>query len=62
MITAAKPRQQLHTLQDAAASLKLCVRTVRRMIERGEIKALRVGRSIRIRDEELELYLLRASK
>ncbi len=62
MTTNATLRPRLHTLQEAAAILKLCTRTVRRMIEAGDLKALRVGRSIRIKDEDLELYLVRASK
>jgi excisionase family DNA binding protein len=62
MNTTANSRPRLHTLQEAAAILKLCTRTVRRMIEREELKALRIGRAIRIKDEDLELYLLRASK
>ena len=55
-------RQRLHTLQDAAAILQLCTRTVRRMIDRGELKSLQVGRCIRIENDDLELYLLRARK
>jgi excisionase family DNA binding protein len=56
------PHQRLLTLQETAATMRFCVRTVRRMIDRGELKAVRLGRSIRIKDEELELYLLRLSK
>ena len=55
-------RPQLLTLRDAAIYTKLCTRTVRRLIERGELKALKIGRSIRIRDEDLELYILRSAK
>jgi excisionase family DNA binding protein len=58
----ANQRPRLHTLQETAAILKLCTRTVRRMIEAGDLKAVRIGRSVRIRDEDLELCLLRASK
>ena len=52
----------LHTVPDIAGILKTCPRTVRRIIEAGNLKAVRIGRSIRIRDEDLELYLLRAGK
>jgi excisionase family DNA binding protein len=55
-------RPRLHTPKDVALTLKLCTRTILRMIERGELKAIRIGRSIRIEDEALDLYLLRAGK
>jgi excisionase family DNA binding protein len=45
------------TLREAAEILCVCVRTVRREIERGALVAFRVGRSLRIRMSELQRYI-----
>jgi excisionase family DNA binding protein len=47
------------TLREAAKFLGVCVRTVRREIERGALVAFRVGRSLRIRMSELQRYIER---
>lgn len=44
-------------LREASRILRVCVRTVRREIERGRLKAIRVGRSLRIRMSELHRYM-----
>jgi excisionase family DNA binding protein len=44
----------LLTVGEAAAILHLSPRTIRRMIKRGELYVVRVGRSIRIRPEDIE--------
>src|SRR5207302_470735 len=47
------------TLREAADFLRVCVRTVRREIERGELIAFRVGRGLRIRMSDLKRYVER---
>jgi excisionase family DNA binding protein len=47
------------SLRDAAGRLDVCVRTVRREVERGRLSAFRVGRSMRIRISELRRYMER---
>jgi excisionase family DNA binding protein len=47
------PLVPLMTIGETAAVLRVAPRTIRRMIERGELKAVRVGRSIRIRPGEI---------
>lgn len=44
---------ELLTTHEAARALKFCPSTVRDMIRRGEIKAIRMGRQWRIRPEDL---------
>jgi len=48
---------QCVSLSRAAKILGVCVRTVRREIERGKLLAIRVGRSLRIRMSELRRYM-----
>ena len=45
------------SLSRAAKILGVCVRTVRREIDRGRLAAFRVGRSLRIRMSELLRYM-----
>ena len=45
------------SLSRAATILGVCVRTVRREIDRGKLLAIRVGRSLRIRMSELRRYM-----
>jgi excisionase family DNA binding protein len=40
---------QVLTITEAATMLRVCARTVRRMIDRGDLNAIRVGRSVRLR-------------
>ena len=48
---------QCVSLLRAAKILGVCVRTVRREIERRKLSAFRVGRSLRIRMSELRRYM-----
>jgi excisionase family DNA binding protein len=41
-------RKQFLTLPEVAAQVGVCVATVRRLIERGELPAKRVGRQYRV--------------
>jgi excisionase family DNA binding protein len=45
------------SLKEAGRILGVCVRTVRREIERGRLAAIRVGRTLRIRISELRRYM-----
>ena len=44
---------RLLTIPEVAAHLKISTKTVRRWIERGELHAYRVGRQLRIAEEDL---------
>lgn len=45
------------SLSRAAKILGVCVRTVRREVDRGRLRAFRVGRNLRIRLSELRRYM-----
>lgn len=45
------------TIEEAAAMLSVCDRTIRREIDRGRLRASRIGRAIRIRVADIEAYL-----
>jgi len=47
------------SLREAARILNVCVRTVRREIERRRLIGFRVGRSLRIRVSDLRRYMER---
>jgi excisionase family DNA binding protein len=44
---------QLHTLEDAAQRLACCARTLRREIDRGRVHVVRIGRAVRISEQEV---------
>lgn len=50
---------QLLTVHEAAEQLTVSVKTVRRMIDKGELDAVRIGRSVRIEQSELDSILNR---
>ena len=47
------PLRPLMTVGEAATILHVSTRTIRRLIERGELQKVRIGRSIRIRTEDV---------
>jgi excisionase family DNA binding protein len=50
----------LLSLSEAAAILGVCVRSVRRSIDRGELpKPVRVGRAVRMFKSDIDTYLQR---
>jgi excisionase family DNA binding protein len=51
------PRSRLLTLKEAADQLALSTRTVRRLVARGDLDAVRLGRSVRIAPSSLEKIL-----
>lgn len=55
----ARPPAKLLTVEQTAARLNVCTKTVRRLITAGTLRALRVGRSIRVSEDDLQVYLAR---
>ena len=53
------PTLRLLTVGEAARQLSLSERTVRRMIAGGDLPAVRLGRAVRIRQEDV-FYLVRS--
>ncbi len=49
--------EHLLTVNDVAERLQLHPITVRRHIKAGKLRAVRVGRSVRVREADLEVYL-----
>ncbi len=45
------------TCAEVAQSLGLCTRTVRELVRSGDLVAFRLGRSVRIRPEDLEALI-----
>ena len=45
------------TVQEVAGMLRVSSMTVYRLIKAGELPAVRVGRSFRVRDEDVDRYL-----
>jgi excisionase family DNA binding protein len=45
------------TVSETAAVFHLSPRTIRRMIRRGELYAVRIGRSVRIRTEDIQYII-----
>ena len=50
-------QSEILTVQEIADYLRTTIRTVRGLIRKGKLKALRVGRSYRITKEALNEYL-----
>jgi excisionase family DNA binding protein len=48
---------QLLSVDDASAILSVSSKTVRRMIDRGELPTCRLGRLVRVRRSDLERYI-----
>ena len=51
--------KDLLTVQEVADRIGVHKRTIEREIERKKLKVVRIGRSVRIRPEDLEAYLMR---
>jgi excisionase family DNA binding protein len=52
-----KTLSRLLNVQDVAAALNMGLSTVYLLVERGEIPSIRIGRSVRIRLEDLEKFI-----
>ena len=48
---------RLLNARDVAAALKMGLSTVYQLVERGELPSIRIGRSVRIRPEDLEKFI-----
>jgi excisionase family DNA binding protein len=48
---------RLHTVAEVADHMRVSNMTVYRLIKAGEVRAVRVGKSYRIRQRDLEAYL-----
>lgn len=56
-VSNAAVHRPLLNIAETAQRLRVSTKTVRRMIDRGELPALRVGSQIRIAEQELESWL-----
>ncbi len=52
--------EQLLKLEEVCERLKVSMSTVRRLIDRGDLVAVRVGRNLRVRPADLEAYIERS--
>ncbi len=50
-------QDQLLTLQQVADRLQVSMSTVRRLIDAGKLKTVRIGRNLRVRPEDLKVYI-----
>ncbi|MBK8915696.1 MAG: helix-turn-helix domain-containing protein [Phycisphaerales bacterium] len=50
---------QLLTVRTAATLLSLSTRTVQSLISRGDLRVVRIGRSVRIHPDDLNAYINR---
>jgi excisionase family DNA binding protein len=57
-----RPGTSLLTVQEVATELRVSKMTVYRLIHGGEMDALRVGRSIRVPEKELDKYITHAAE
>lgn len=53
------PASRLLDVADVAVRLKLSQKTIRRLIERGELPAIRIGRSVRIVEADVTAFIQR---
>jgi len=51
------PISRLLTVAEVAAVMRVSRMTVYRIIRRGQLKAIRVGRNYRVREDDLSQYL-----
>lgn len=53
----ARPRSRYVTVAEVAALLRVSNMTVYRLVQAGQLPAVRVGRSYRIREEDVDSYV-----
>jgi excisionase family DNA binding protein len=53
-------RPRFLTVQEVADQLRVSTMTVYRLIKGGELRAMRVGKSYRLREEDIDAYLAKA--
>jgi excisionase family DNA binding protein len=54
--------ESLLRLDDVAAELSVSLRTVRRLVTRGDLPVVRVGSAVRVRPSDLRRYVLAATE
>ncbi len=54
------PEDRFLTVAEVAARMRVSKMTVYRLVHSGELEAVRVGRSFRVRDEAVQEYLRRS--
>jgi excisionase family DNA binding protein len=52
-----RPESQFVTVAEVAAQLRVSNMTVYRLVQAGDLPAVRVGRSYRLREEDVDRYL-----
>jgi excisionase family DNA binding protein len=52
-----RKHSQLLTVEEVARRLAVATRTVRRLIDRGELIAHRMGRVVRVSEDDLEQFI-----
>lgn len=57
-----KPKRLAVDLREAGAMLSVCGMTVKREIERGRLRGLKIGRVWRVKVSEIEAYLKRQER
>ena len=62
MTEAVLPMRRFFTIAEIAEQLKVCTKTVRNWIDRGELQIHRMGRHIRVADADLQIFLDRCRK
>ncbi len=55
------PTERFLTVQEVAELMRVSTMTVYRLIKAGDLRAARVGRSYRLREDEVETYLTRGA-
>jgi excisionase family DNA binding protein len=55
------PMAPLMRVSEAAAVLRVSTKTIRRLIAKGDLQVVRVGRSVRLRQEEINCYISKPS-
>jgi excisionase family DNA binding protein len=53
---------QLLTLQQVAERLQVSMSTVRRLVDAGKLRSVRIGRNLRVRPEDLAAYIEEAKQ
>ena len=51
--------EELMSVEDVAKRLDVSIKTVRRLISKGEIEVYRIGRQLRVSEGDLAHYLVR---
>ncbi|WP_198376345.1 helix-turn-helix domain-containing protein [Neoroseomonas rubea] len=54
---AARPPTRLFTVEQTAERLNVCGKTVRRLIKAELLPAVRIGRAVRVSEDDLRVYL-----